>query len=55
MAELGFEPDEETDRLTRAAAPRVAEASPERAFAELRRLVIAPGVLDGPRSRTASA
>ena len=31
----------------RAAAPRVAEAAGERVFAELRRLVIADGVLDG--------
>ena len=46
-AELGFAPDAETERLTRAAAPRVAEAAGERVFAELRRLVIADGVLDG--------
>ena len=46
-AELGFAPDEETERLTREAAPRVAEASAERVFAELRRLVIADGVLAG--------
>ena len=46
-AELGLAPDPETERLTQAAAPRVAEASPERVFAELRRLVIADGVLDG--------
>ena len=46
-AELGFEPDEETERLTLAAAPRVAEASGERVFAELRRLVIAPGAVEG--------
>ena len=43
-AELGFAPDAETERLTRAAAPRVAEAAGERVFAELRRLVIADGV-----------
>ncbi len=49
-AELGFAPDAETERLTRAAAPRVAEAAGERVFAELRRLVIADGVLDGPRA-----
>jgi poly(A) polymerase len=46
-AELGFAPDPDTDRLTRDAAPRVAEASPERQFAELRRLVLADGVLEG--------
>ena len=46
-AELGFEPDEETERLTAAAAPRVAEASGERVFAELRRLVMAPGAVEG--------
>lgn len=46
-AELGFEPDEETERLTRAAADSVPAASPERVFAELRRLVISDGVLEG--------
>jgi putative nucleotidyltransferase with HDIG domain len=46
-AELGFEPDAETERLTTAAAPRVSEASGERVFAELRRLVLAPGVVPG--------
>ena len=46
-AELGFEPDEETERLTAAAAARVPEASGERIFAELRRLVMAPGAVDG--------
>jgi putative nucleotidyltransferase with HDIG domain len=46
-AELGFAPDAETETLTRAAAPRVAEAAGERVFAELRRLVIADGVLGG--------
>jgi poly(A) polymerase len=46
-AELGFTPDDETDRLTAAAAPRVAEASGERIFAELRRLVLAPGAVQG--------
>ena len=48
-SELGFTSDPETERLTRAAAPRVAEAAGERIFAELRRLVIADGVLDGMR------
>jgi poly(A) polymerase len=47
VAELGFEPDPETERLTRAAAPRVAEAAGERIFAELRRLVLGPNVLGG--------
>jgi poly(A) polymerase len=46
-AELGFDPDPETERLTAAAAPRVAEASGERVFAELRRLVIARGAVRG--------
>jgi poly(A) polymerase len=46
-AELGFTSDPATERLTRAAAPRVADAAGERVFAELRRLVIADGVLDG--------
>jgi poly(A) polymerase len=46
-AELGFEPDPETERLTRAAAPRVPEAAGERIFAELRRLLLAPEVVRG--------
>ena len=46
-AELGLAPEDETARLTREAAPRVAEASPERTFAELRKLVAADGVLEG--------
>jgi putative nucleotidyltransferase with HDIG domain len=46
-AELGFSPDPETERLTAAAAPRVPEASGERVFAELRRLVLAPGAVEG--------
>jgi poly(A) polymerase len=46
-AELGFEPDPETERFTAAAAPRVPEASGERVFAELRRLVLAPGAVAG--------
>jgi putative nucleotidyltransferase with HDIG domain len=45
--ELDFAPDERTERLTAEAAPRVAEAAPERAFAELRRMVIADRVLEG--------
>jgi poly(A) polymerase len=46
-AELGFRPDAETERLTSEAAPRVPEASGERIFAELRRLVLAPGAVQG--------
>jgi poly(A) polymerase len=46
-AELGFAADPETERLTAAAAPRTREAAGERIFAELRRLVLAPGVLAG--------
>jgi poly(A) polymerase len=46
-AELGFDPDPETERLTAAAAPGVAEAAGERVFAELRRLMIADGALAG--------
>jgi poly(A) polymerase len=48
-AELGFEPEPETERLTAAAAPGVASAAGERVFAELRRLVIADGALEGLR------
>jgi poly(A) polymerase len=46
-AELGFAPDPGTERLTAAAAARVPEASGERVFAELRRLVLAPGAVQG--------
>jgi putative nucleotidyltransferase with HDIG domain len=46
-AELGFAPDPETERLTAAAADRVPEASGERVFAELRRLVLAPQAVRG--------
>jgi putative nucleotidyltransferase with HDIG domain len=46
-AELGFAPDPETERLTRAAAARVTEAAGERVFGELRRLVIAEGAIAG--------
>ncbi len=46
-AELGMAPDAETERLTTAAAPRLTEPSGERVFGELRRLLVAPGVLDG--------
>ena len=47
VAELAFEPDAETERLTRAAAPRVVDAAGERVFAELRRLVLGPNVIGG--------
>jgi poly(A) polymerase len=46
-AELGFRPDPDTERLTAQAAARVPEASGERVFAELRRLVLAPGAVEG--------
>jgi poly(A) polymerase len=46
-AELGFQPDPETERLTVAAAARVPEASGERVFAELRRLVLAEHAVRG--------
>jgi putative nucleotidyltransferase with HDIG domain len=45
--ELGFTPDRATEEATAAAAGRVTEPSPERVFAELRRLVIADGVVEG--------
>jgi poly(A) polymerase len=45
-AELGFDADPDTERLTAEAAPRVSEASGERVFAELRRLLVAPGVVE---------
>jgi poly(A) polymerase len=48
-AELGFAPDPETERLTAEAAPRVAAAAPERIFAELRRLLVADGLIEGLR------
>jgi putative nucleotidyltransferase with HDIG domain len=47
VAQLGFAPDPETERLTAAAAPGVPQAAGERVFSELRRLMLAPGVLDG--------
>ena len=50
-AELGFTPDSETERLTAEAAPRVREASGERVFAELRRLLVAPGAVEGLATR----
>ena len=51
--ELDFVPDAgTTEQATRAAARAVTEASPERVFAELRRLVVADRVLDGLSWRT---
>ena len=46
-AELGMAPDAETERLTAEFAPRLTEPSGERVFAELRRLLLAAGALDG--------
>ncbi len=46
-AELGLVPDPETERLTLDAAARLGEPSPERVFAELRRLLVAPGAVAG--------
>jgi poly(A) polymerase len=46
-AELSFAPDSETERLTQAAAPRVEDAAGERVFAELRRLLLAGGAIEG--------
>ena len=46
-AQLGFTPDPETERLTAEAAPGVSRAAGERIFSELRRLVLADGVLAG--------
>lgn len=45
--ELGFAVEDATQGLARASAPALAEVAPERVFAELRRLVCAPGVLTG--------
>ena len=45
--ELPLMPEPETERLTRAAAGRVTEASPERVFGELRRILISDGVVEG--------
>jgi putative nucleotidyltransferase with HDIG domain len=45
--ELGFAPEPETERLTLEYAPRVTRTSPERIWAELRRLVVADDVLRG--------
>ncbi len=45
--ELGFEPDERTERLTLEAAHAVTKASPERIFGELRRLMVAERAVAG--------
>ncbi|HEY6522991.1 MAG TPA: HD domain-containing protein [Solirubrobacteraceae bacterium] len=45
--ELGFQADPATQELARVAAPGLAGVAPERVFAELRRVVCAPGVLAG--------
>jgi putative nucleotidyltransferase with HDIG domain len=45
--ELGFAPDEDTERLTFEYAAFVTRTSPERIWAELRRLVVADDVLNG--------
>ncbi|MFL5896627.1 MAG: HD domain-containing protein [Thermoleophilaceae bacterium] len=47
--ELGFDAEPETAAATRDAAPRLVEAAGERIFAELRRIVVAPRVVDGLR------
>jgi poly(A) polymerase len=47
--ELGFEPDAQTAKATREWAPAVADVAGERVFAELRRIVLAPRVLEGLR------
>jgi poly(A) polymerase len=39
-AELGLRPEPRTEELTKEAAPRVGDASPERVYAELRRLLL---------------
>jgi poly(A) polymerase len=46
-AELGFAAERDTERATAEAAPRVTQASPERVYAELRRLMISDGALAG--------
>jgi poly(A) polymerase len=46
-SELGFAPDQRTEKLTLEAAHAVTKASPERIFGELKRLVISERVLDG--------
>ena len=48
-AELGMDPDPDTERRTVDAAPRVKEASPERIYAELRRLLASDRAVEGVR------
>lgn len=45
--ELGFEVDVETASAAAASAPELARVAPERVFAELKRIVIADGALNG--------
>lgn len=45
--ELAFEVESGTLALARAAAPGLADVAPERVFAEVKRVVCAPGALDG--------
>jgi poly(A) polymerase len=45
--QLDLMPEPETERATRAAAPRLTDAAPERIFGELRQIVLADRVLDG--------
>src|SRR5207247_299310 len=45
--ELDLQPDPDSERLTREAAPRVADAAAERVWAELRRLVTSERVIEG--------
>ena len=47
--ELGLQPDAETEELTRAAAPRLAEPAAERVYAELQRIVGADAAVAGLR------
>jgi putative nucleotidyltransferase with HDIG domain len=47
--ELGLAPDADTERLTRAAASRLAEPAAERVYAELRRILSAPAAVAGLR------
>jgi poly(A) polymerase len=46
-AELGFAPDERTERLTLEAAHAITHTSQERIFGELRRLVVSDRAVDG--------
>ena len=45
--ELAFAPDAATEDATRTAAPRVTEASPERVYAELKRILMADRAVEG--------